>query len=256
MGLIIKSIDECWLNVYKELNIPNEITKDKNLCLCIDILEPEEGMNNILWLHESPGIIGHLADEILNKKEYYFPKFKKIYTGIEKLLDYPNVHFVHPSNGAWVEPKYLPTKTKNISMISSSKCGTLGHFIRVNLMNNLPKCVDLYGRHVNPIDSKNDALDSYRYSIAIENYNTDYYFSEKLLDCFLTCTIPIYWGPKFVNSTFNQKGIIWLDEVNDICNLDEKYYNDRIGVIKQNYEYALLHNVNPKNVMLKLINEN
>jgi hypothetical protein len=141
-------------------------------------------------------------------------------------------------------------------MISSSKCGTLGHFIRVNLMNNLPKGIDLYGRNINPIDSKNEGLDNYRFSIAIENYNTDYYFSEKILDCFLTCTIPIYWGPKFVEHTFNPKGIIWLEDAKDICIFNEMYYNDRIDAIKQNYEYALLHNVNPKNIMQKIIMEN
>tara|TARA_Y100000592_G_C5474605_1_gene321516 strand:- start:208 stop:387 length:180 start_codon:yes stop_codon:yes gene_type:complete len=53
--------------------------------------------------------------------------------------------------------------------------------------------VEKYGSGAgNPIDKKEEGLTNYLFSLAIENSKIDNYFSEKLLDCFATSTIPIY----------------------------------------------------------------
>ena len=48
------------------------------------------------------------------------------------------------------------------------------------------------GRGDMELKEKEDGLCDYMFSVAIENSNQ--YFSEKLLDCFLTGTIPIYYA--------------------------------------------------------------
>eukprot|EP00960_Hanusia_phi_P028820 747607-Hanusia_phi.AAC.5 len=48
----------------------------------------------------------------------------------------------------------------------------------------------------NFISDKQVTLVPYMFSFAIENSRYDTYFTEKLIDCFITGTVPIYWGPK------------------------------------------------------------
>jgi hypothetical protein len=47
-----------------------------------------------------------------------------------------------------------------------------------------------------------------QYGIVIENFSHRGYFSEKLIDCFLMKTIPIYWGCSNIGDFFNINGII------------------------------------------------
>ncbi len=75
------------------------------------------------------------------------------------------------------------------------------------------------------------------FSVAIENNNE--YFSEKLLDCFLTGTVPIYHGTSSVGKWFNTYGMIILEDGFDIESLTEELYNDKMDAIKDNFERAL-----------------
>ena len=75
------------------------------------------------------------------------------------------------------------------------------------------------------------------FSVAIEN--NDQYFSEKLLDCFLTGTIPIYYGTPSVGKWFNTEGMIILEDSFDIESLTEEMYYDKLDAVKDNFERAL-----------------
>ena len=75
------------------------------------------------------------------------------------------------------------------------------------------------------------------FSVAIEN--NDQYFSEKLLDCFLTGTIPIYYGTPSVGKWFNTEGMIILEDSFDIESLTEDVYYDKMDAVKDNFERAL-----------------
>ena len=82
--------------------------------------------------------------------------------------------------------------------------------------------IHCFGKDINPIDDKGDALYPYAFSIAVENAREDYYFSEKLVDCILTGTIPIYWGCPSIGDIFNPRGILSfesIDEFKAILNL-------------------------------------
>jgi hypothetical protein len=84
-----------------------------------------------------------------------------------------------------------------------------------------------YQSRVLPTDSKKWILDT-QFSIPIENGNQRNYMSEKLLDCFMTLTVPIYIGCPNVTDYFDARGILFakdLDDVIRICNTltPEKY---------------------------------
>ena len=73
------------------------------------------------------------------------------------------------------------------------------------------------------------------FSVAIENGQYETYFTEKLLDCFATGTIPVYLGAPDIGEHFNKDGIIDLTEEFDVS--EEIYYN-KMDAIKDNLERA------------------
>ena len=93
------------------------------------------------------------------------------------------------------------------------------------------------GRGDMELKEKEDGLCDYMFSVAIENSNQ--YFSEKLLDCFLTGTIPIYYGTPSVDKWFNMDGMIMLEDGFDIEGLTEDMYHSKIDAVKDNFERAL-----------------
>lgn len=138
----------------------------------------------------------------------------------------------------------LYSKTKNVSIITSNKSSTPMHIFRTECVkfiseNNLP--VDIFGVGFNEIRGKIDGLRDYKYSITIENGEMENYFTEKLLDVFLTGAIPIYRGCPNVAEYFNPKGMIQFDTINDLDNIltHLHLYDISTDIIKENYEKAL-----------------
>jgi hypothetical protein len=93
-----------------------------------------------------------------------------------------------------------------------------------------------------PNDDKLNIFKS-KFSIIIENSQEKNYFSEKLIDCLLTKTIPIYWGCPNITEYFDKDGFIFIKNKNDFLsqlntiNL-EKYYSDKKQSIEKNFEEA------------------
>ena len=81
------------------------------------------------------------------------------------------------------------------------------------------------------------------FSIVIENFIDDLYFTEKILNCFATGTIPIYLGARNINSIFDKNGILQfssLEEFNNIIDkLSENEYHSRIEAVKYNFNKCL-----------------
>lgn len=81
-----------------------------------------------------------------------------------------------------------------------------------------------------------------QFSIAIESTKEDSYFSEKLIDCLLTKTVPIYWGAPDIGNFFNTKGMIIVDDYNDLISkinqIDESTYDAMKPYIDENFEKA------------------
>lgn len=88
-----------------------------------------------------------------------------------------------------------------------------------------------------------DIMFDCQYHVAIENANMRNAFSEKILDCFLSYTIPIYIGTPNIGDFFNMDGILHcntIDEAIVVMNgLTEDDYNKKIDAVKENYTKAL-----------------
>ena len=80
------------------------------------------------------------------------------------------------------------------------------------------------------------------FSVAIENSTSTNCFTEKIQDCFLTGTVPIYYGPKNIGEYFDMDGILTfntLEELNSILDsLNEDLYYSKMDAIINNYKKA------------------
>lgn len=171
--------------------------------------------NNIALLLEPRSMIWDAYDYVLT----HYKQFKYIFTHDSQLLRLPNAKMLN-----WADV-WLTTdspKTKGISLVTSPKDWCPLHHARLELYNYFKEHggVDVfYGDWNNPEIANikpQDYLEHYKFSIIIENDIDDFWFTEKILNCFSTKTVPIYVGARKINELFNEKGICQLDDWLDV----------------------------------------
>lgn len=106
-------------------------------------------------------------------------------------------------------------KTKLISVVSSSKVMSEGHRKRYEFTKRLKAFfgdrIDLFGRGLNEIEDKWDALANYKYHVAIENSMINDYWTEKLSDAFLAGCHPLYHGCPNIERYFSADSLTPID---------------------------------------------
>ena len=196
--------------------------------------------------------------------ESYMNSFDFVLTHDKELLSkYPEKTKFTIFGGTWIKTNNygLHSKNKSISMIYSNKTLLKGHRLRHEIANTV-QGIDLYGKGTTrPIKYKEEALLDYRYSIVIENSKTDNYFTEKLIDCLLVGTIPIYWGCPNIDQFFDTEGMILINSLEDLQevlgNLNESYYISKLDHINNNFikaqKYAITEDWMYDNIFKNLI---
>lgn len=185
------------------------------------------------WMLESKYIKFNLYDEIKNNREKYFDVFEFIFTSSKELTQIDSRFKFCPASSTWIQTPKICDKSKMISMISSKKNSTYGHHERLQWVDRIGDQLDLYGRGFNEIELKEEGLCDYMFSVCIENGFYDGYFTEKILDCFATGTIPVYKGAPDIGDYFDMNGIILLS---DEFEVSEDIYYDKMNAIKNNFE--------------------
>lgn len=104
-------------------------------------------------------------------------------------------------------------KENTIVWITSNQRTSKGHNTRMDFLENIENLpfVKLYGRGIKPIDDKWDVLNKSKYAIAYENFQSDYYWTEKIIDCFLSFTMPLYFGCNTIENFFPKNSFIQID---------------------------------------------
>jgi len=218
---------------------------------------------NIALLIESPEYHRRYYDYI----EHNNHLFDMVLTFSKKLLDKGENYRFNAYGTTWLHESYrnIWEKSKLGSMIISNKSTTIGHRLRheiANMISNQPDRpnIDIYGGNYNYMpymtskaydpdhcgahitNGKIVGLKEYMFSIVVENCKEDYYFSEKLIDCFLSGTVPIYYGCPSISRFFNANGILSFDtkeECMDIIRIiTPEKYNKMLPYIKENYVIA------------------
>ena len=95
------------------------------------------------------------------------------------------------------------------------------------------------------IIEKGEMLKTYKFSICIENSLYPDYFTEKIIDCFISGVVPIYWGTSNIKKFFNKKGIFQFDSLDEldqimtrISHKQGEIYNSMKSFIIENYKIS------------------
>ena len=140
-------------------------------------------------------------------------------------LQHPNRIYSHTGN-LWfnghgyeaLDGKPFPEKTAGLSTVCSSK--QQKHTIHNDryqfchwLMQEIPS-MGLFGHGSRYVENKFDALDPYRFHLAIENYSGLHHWTEKLADPYLSGCFPIYYGCPNLGDYFPEQSFLQIDIFN------------------------------------------
>ena len=151
--------------------------------------------------------------------------FDRIYSFWDK-SKYPGFHILNTQTSLpWhikksydelmqIKNPHLLNKHDKVCWITSNLNSRPGHSIRLKFLEFLKENkfdFDLYGRGFKEIDDKFSVLESAKYGIAIENFSCPDYWTEKIADCFLSWTMPIYFGCTNISEYFPEESIIKIN---------------------------------------------
>ena len=241
------------VNNFDEKSLRNKLNGLSNIdfSLFIDSVPElgDESPLNILVLQEPNEYFG-LHDWAIKNKDL----FSFILTWDYKVLNNCDNAMFLPFGHTWFkQDQYEKNITKKFQV--SHLCGkllkTYGHSLRHELLSReneikIPtKFFSTYGSRDNIEEArigKEEVFGDSQFGIAIENTSHKGYFTEKILDCFLLKTIPLYWGCSDISNFFDMDGIIQFNNVDDLIyslnNLDENYYEEKKEYIERNWRLA------------------
>lgn len=229
----------------------NHLTKNVSLFMDVASTPEELSINpkNILVVNEPNEYFGLHDWAITNRS-----RFSVILTWSAKILNNcPNAKYM-AFGDSWLKPDQYEKeyeKTFHIAHLCGKLKLTYGHMMRHEILfrkNEIKHPVDFYHTIGNRHDIENARIGKEQvfapagFGICIENVSNKGWFTEKILDCFLLRTIPIYWGCSDIHDYFDSSGIIKFENVDDaiekINALTPDFYADRLSVIEKNYELA------------------
>ena len=235
--------------------IPNNLSEsNKNIIVYVD----QYGVNLDYFNHNQYDLKVYWQIEgrgVLNGQNISFPiehknKFDLIIASDPTILNECENAVLFPFGDCWIplDEQKIHEKTKLLSIVVSTKRYLPGHQLRHKVIESINDKIDVYGRCCNYIENKADALRDYKFNVCIENLQHTNWFTEKIIDCLRTGTVPIYWGCPNIGDFFNTKGFIIVNSLEDIVNvvnnLTEDDYTSRLEYIKENFDKSLQYGSN------------
>jgi hypothetical protein len=181
-------------------------------------------------------------------------KYDKIFTYNREVLHIcPNaVQYVYGTTWITERNPDVSLKEFKVSSITGHKAKTHGHTFRLNMyirqhLFTIPtvwyRSSTIKSIHNNPElgKSKFPLFETFQFSLVIENSRQTNYFTEKLCDCLVTKTIPIYYGAPNIAEYFDTTGWIILENENveeaiqTIGTLTPDWYSKYTSTIEKNY---------------------
>ena len=211
-----------------------------NYLLDSNLIKNTNSKWKIAWLIEPPQIFPHSHDKIHLVEDLY----DYIFTYNEELLKRSDKYKKMYFGACWVTPENskIHEKNKMVSIVASNKRFAVGHRFRHEIIDKLHSKhnFDLWGSGYNRFDDTPEErvkpFKEYRYNIVVENGKMDNYFTDKILDCFATGSIPIYCGdPKI----FEERGFYTFKTIDELDNIlstiSIEDYNSKLPYIIENH---------------------
>ena len=180
--------------------------------------------------------------------------YNYLFTHNEELLSTIPTSHLFEFGTTWVRDYKFPQKKYAVSTLVGGKLMAPGHHLRQKLwfkeqrIKNIPTNFFISGNfggienfNNNPTlgQDKTPLFDT-QFHVCIENTKRNNWFTEKLIDCLQTKTIPIYWGCPNIDKWFNVDGFIIVDTLDDIVNacnaLTPEIYNQKFAIVEENFE--------------------
>lgn len=226
-----------WLEQTGKLDFPEEM----DIILAVDV-EPtrkevrwQKGVRHVFGNWFEPRGVRISNQYLYNNKD----KFDLIVTSDPDVMAKCKQAVFMPFGGCWINPadRYIlsridkqTTAWATVSMICGYKDYMPGHLVRREIWKRqqeikIPRkffqsCLSKPpGFNDNPkLTSDNRgkaAAFDCMFHLAIENCQEINYFTEKIIDCFVTHTIPIYYGCPNIDKWFDTRGIIRVNSAED-----------------------------------------
>jgi hypothetical protein len=143
-----------------------------------------------------------------------------------------------------LQPIPLDLKTKTICLMTSDATWLEGHRKRLAFSNKLighfKEKLDVYGRGFSAFNCKYEILKNYKYCIALENTVYPKYFTEKLNECYLSESFPIYYGCPDIESYYGSDSLVKIDvndyktSINTIARLiEDDLFERRVSILRE-----------------------
>lgn len=225
------------MKIFCDWMLPIDLVFDEPVELYVDKIRPiQSSVKKILLLVE-PDELMHFSDWVIEHHDQYVV----ILTHEEKIIHACPNAILMEFGPPWIRGYMFPQKSFGVSTVVGAKRQLLGHELRLQLWKRqneitIPKKFFTSDRGGNVIsrwghrlmqrrvpllgESKLPLFES-QFHIAIENCKKTYWFTEKVMDCFQTKTIPIYWGCPNIGSYFDTRGMFLVESVDEIirvCN--------------------------------------
>ena len=203
----------------------------------MQVIQANVAPKNIFHIHQEPGdklYHGFMFGKVVGQKCGHLP--------LTDITSHPCLNWlVNKTHDQLVNldtslNSILPVKNKLFSGVISGHNALNGHYFRLKILEQIKQqfSIDLYGKRHNFIPDKWDALFPYRFSLAMENSAQKDYWTEKIMDCFLSCCLPVYYGCTNIDQYFPKQSYI---------KLDVNHLNYSLGELKEklSQEYFLEH---------------
>lgn len=245
-----------WVELKKDVEIVNDITcgwERKTNCFNVfmDYNEPD-------WYLKTK--LNHILERVAD--------FDLIVTRRPELLKYPHAKKLL-CGGCWLTEEYRnnpnTNKDPSVSFTNTNKCMAYpwgfadGYDWRRTITRDweslrdhsslplyfynsqkFPNNVEYETRTLH--ESNKNSCMNHMFHIAVENQSRDNYITEKVIDCFASKTIPIYFGCTNIGDYFDTSGVLVFrteEQLIDILeNISPQMYEDKREVIEKNYELS------------------
>lgn len=191
------------------------------------------------WLLEASSIIGPTVSDVKANAKAISENYDFLISHDRSVTSLASNFYYAPPHGYLIKEPKIHEKSKLCSFITSNKRYCAGHNYRLEWYDKLKDKVDCFGKGINYIANKEEGLNDYMFSIVIENSQYETYWSEKILDAFVTGTIPVYHGSRDISNYFNLNGMIILNDDFDVSKLSKELYLSKMEAIEDNFNRAL-----------------
>lgn len=227
--------------------------------ILIDFFEKNPSTRNI-YIQVEPEAILPVQDEIISRST----EFDFILTFNQNILEKCPNAYKYLFGMTRIIPKDVDeidiyNKKFLITSVTGDKLNTVGHHFRhlvyynQEYIENIPTCfyISNDSKHLpvinnNPVlgtcPRKIDLFKDAQFSLIIENSRQTNYFTEKLCDCLITKTIPVYYGCPNISEYFDISGWIILDNesmndfIDKLNDLTPDYYMKYLNTVEKNFE--------------------